>query len=120
MFSKAGWPLLGVGLIVWLVEVFTPGFQIILAILAAGLIGAGVMAVAMSFFSAHSEGVESSEKERKIRDRSTIARCLYLEGSVPDGKGKVGRCRLYEFDLVDLPYCVYCREYVPVKGSPEI
>jgi len=120
LFSRAGWPLLGIGVIFWIAEIFMPRPHFLVVIPAIGFVGLGVVAVAISFFSAHSEGVEESERARRIRDRSTSARCLYLEGNVPDGKGTVGRCTLYQFDMVDLPYCLYCKEYSPVKGSPEV
>jgi hypothetical protein len=120
LYSKAGWPLLGVGVIFWIIEVILPHGSFFVLIFALIFVGAGTMSVAMSMFSAHSEGVEENERVRRIRDRSTSARCLYLEGSVPDGKGTVGRCRLYEFDMVDLPYCLYCAEYTPAKGNPSV
>jgi hypothetical protein len=120
LFSKAGWPLLGVGLVLTLVEIVIPHTNFLLLALAAILLVAGIFAVAMSLFSAHSEGLEETERSRRIRERSTSARCLYLEGLVPDGKGSVGRCRLYEFDMVDLPYCLYCKEFAPAKGNPEV
>ncbi len=120
IYAKVGWPVLAVGAILWLIETILPGHQFLMAIGAIVFIGLGVASIATSIFSAHSEGVEESERARRIRERNLISRCVYLEGNVPDGKGRVGRCRLYEFDMVDLPYCLYCREYAPMKGSPEV
>ena len=95
--------MLGVGLVFWLVVLLTSHLNFFTLIIAVILVGGGALAVVLSFFSLHSEGIEIRERARKIRDRSTIARCIYLEGSVPDGKGIIGRCRLYEFDMIDLP-----------------
>lgn len=120
MYSKIGWPLLAAGALLWLILLLIPGHFFLTSLLALLLIGAGAGAISMSFVSAHSEGVEESERARMIRERNELERCLYLEGQVPDGKGKVGRCRLYEFDMIDLPYCIYCREYTPSKGEPEV
>ena len=120
MYGRVGWPLLLIGLLIWLVTFLIPGTPFLVSILALVLSGAGGAAIALSFVSAHSEGVEGTERERCIRERSVVSRCLYLEGKVPDGRGIVGRCRLYEFDMVDLPYCLYCREYKPSKGKPEV
>jgi hypothetical protein len=120
LYFKLGWPLLAVGVLLWLVVLVVPEVPPLLSILALLLIAAGAIAIAMSVVSAHSEGVEESERARLIRERTLLERCLYLEGNVPDGKGKVGRCRLYDFDMVDLPYCLYCREYTSPKGEPEV
>ena len=120
LFSRVGWPLLGVGLIIWLAALILPRSHFIAYLLGLIFVGSGLVAVVMSFISAHSEGVEETEHKRRIREKSVVARCLYLEGKVPDGKGTVGRCRLYEFDMVDYPYCLYCKEYAPSKGEPEV
>ena len=119
-YSKVGWPLLGAGVLLWIVLLLIPGHHFLLSILALILIGVGVSSVATSFVSAHSEDVEEAERARLIRERDDLERCLYLEGKVPDGKGRVGRCRRYEFDMVDLPYCIYCREYTPSRGEPDV
>ncbi len=120
MYSRAGWPALGLGVLLWLIEIILPGSQLLSAFIGLVLIGAGVGAIIMSLISAHSEGVEESERARLIRERDSLSRCLYLEGKVPDGKGNVGRCRLYEFDMVDYPYCIYCKEYTASEGEPEV
>ena len=120
LYSKLGWPLLAAGALLWLILILIPGHHFLSSLLALLLIGSGVAAIAMSFVSAHSEGVEETERARLIRERNEIARCLYLEGKIPDGKGLVGRCRLYDFDMVDLPYCIYCREYTASKGEPKV
>ena len=120
LYSKAGWPIFGIGVVLWLIQLLVTGIRFLPSLLALLLIGLGAASVAMSLFSAQSEGVEEAERARRIRERSSSVRCLYLEGKVPDGKGAVGWCRLYEFDMVDLPYCLYCKEYVPSKGSPEV
>mgnify|MGYP005620595223 CR=1 FL=1 len=120
IYWKIGWPMLAVGALLWFIEEFLPGPQYLMAICAFLFLAMGAASVGIGAYSAHSEGVEQTEKERRIKERSKNSRCLYLEGNVPDGKGIVGRCRLYEFDMVDLPYCLYCREYTPQKGSPNV
>lgn len=120
MFSWVGWPLLSVGLLVWLIAILNQKSPFILYALAAVLVIAGLSSVFISFISANSEAVEEKERLRKIRERSTSAKCIYLEGSVPEGKGTIGRCRLFEFDMVDLPYCLYCKEYQPLSGNPQV
>jgi hypothetical protein len=120
MYWKIGWPMVAVGAVLWFFEAFLPGTQFFMGLGAIVFLGAGAASVGIGVFSAHSEGVEKNEKERRIRDRSKTLRCLYLEGNVPDGKGTVGRCRLYEFDMVDMPYCLYCREYTASKGTPRV
>ncbi len=119
-YSKIGWPVLIAGGLIWLITVVLPGSQFIPALMSAVLIAIGAVSVVMSYLSEHSEGIEETEKSKRIRDRSNVAKCLYLEGKVPDGKGIVGRCRLYEFDMTDLPYCIYCREYTSSKGEPDV
>jgi hypothetical protein len=108
------------GVLVWLLTIFLPGSQFVAALLSALLIAIGAVAVVMSFLSEHSEGIEGTEKARKIRDRGVVSKCLYLEGKIPDGKGKVGHCRLYDFDMSEYPYCIYCKEYKPGKGVPDV
>lgn len=83
------------------------------------LIVGGIL-LAVKFMSDHSEDVEGQERKEKISERSGRTRCVYLEGNVPDGRGVVGRCRLYEFDMVEHPYCLYCHEYHPRTGSPDV
>jgi hypothetical protein len=120
LYSKIGWPFLILGILLWIVIPFTPGGNLLMALLGTLVLVVGVYGVAMSFMSAHSEGVEENERARLIRERSVVSKCLYLEGKVPDGKGDVGRCRYYEFDMVDMPYCIYCRQYTPTKGEPRV
>ncbi|MFH1676474.1 MAG: hypothetical protein ABIC40_05560 [bacterium] len=120
LYARFGWPITGIGVLIWIVQAFMPGNHFFLSILSLILIGLGASLVAVSFVSAHSEGVEKSEKERRIREKNKVSRCLYLEGNISEGKGSVGRCTLYEFDMVDYPYCVYCREYTATKGSPKM
>jgi len=120
IFTIIGWPLLGLGILLWFVLLFLEGQNYLVSILALAMIGGGAAMIVISFLSQHSESVEYKEKQRQIRERSDTARCLYLEGKMPDGRGSVGRCRLYEFDMTDLPYCLYCKEYRPSKGNPEV
>ncbi len=112
--------MLGAGIISWLIEIFTPGSQFILTVFATIGVLAGIFSIVMSFISEHSEGVEGKERDRLIRERTGVARCLYLEGKVPDGRGLVGRCRLYDFDMINHPYCIYCGEYSSSEGKPDV
>jgi hypothetical protein len=120
LFSKVGWPMLGFGILFWLIEIFTPDSQFILTVFATIGVLAGIFSIVMSFISEHSEGVEGKERDRLIRERTGVARCLYLEGKVPDGRGLVGRCRLYDFDMINHPYCIYCGEYSSSEGKPDV
>jgi len=120
LLFKIGWPVLAVGLVIWIICLFLPGAQFFTSLFSLALIGLGLLLVGMSYVSSHSEGVEKSERARRIKDRNSNRRCIHLEGNVPEGKGSVGRCRHYEFDMVDYPYCIYCREYSPGKGSPKM
>jgi len=120
IYSKVGWPFLGLGLLFWLISIFSPGGNFLLALLGTLLLFVGGYSVVMSFMSAQSEGVEVTERSRLIRERNVVSRCLYLEGRIPDGKGNVGRCTYYEFDMTDLPYCIYCKAYTPNKGNPNV
>ena len=64
----------------------------------------------------HFKRAEEFEEERRrerIREMNGPGRCIYLEGNVPDGSGKIGKCVLYSFTLDDYPYWIYCREYRP-------
>jgi len=90
------------------------------AVLGMILVVVGSVVIAGKFLSDHSEGVEEQERKFNIRERSGRARCVYLEGRVPDGKGIVGRCKLYEFDMIEYPYCLYCDEYRAMGGSPDV
>jgi len=119
-YAKVGWPVLIAGGVIWLGTLILPGSQFVAALLSAVLMAFGATAVVMSFMSEHSEGIEDKEKSRRIRDRSVVSKCMYLEGKVPDGKGLVGRCRLYEFDMTEYPYCIYCKEYTSSQGVPEV
>lgn len=120
LYAMLGWPMLGLGLVFLLVDFFAPGGRLILSFLGAfGVIG-GIAALLMSYINEHSEGIEGRERDKLIRERSTTLRCLYLEGKVPEGRGTMGRCRLYEFDMIDHPFCIYCREYTSSKGNPEV
>lgn len=120
LYATLGWPMFGLGLLFWVADFFTPGSRLVLTFLGTfGVLG-GIGALIMSYVSEHSEGIEGKERGRLIRERSGTARCLYLEGKVPEGKGTVGRCRLYEFDMVDYPYCIYCREYKASEGDPDV
>jgi hypothetical protein len=112
--------MLGVGFVFWLIVILTNHLNFFTLILAIILIGGGALAVFLSFLSAHSEDIEGKERARKIHVRSMSARCIYLEGAVPDGKGTIGHCRLYNFDMIGLPYCIYCQEYTPGKGNPNV
>ncbi|MCK4719819.1 hypothetical protein KAU08_04130, partial [bacterium] len=120
LFSKVGWPMLVAGIFFWLIELFMPGSQFILTVIATIGVLAGIFSSVMSFISEHSEGVEGKERVRLIRERTGVARCLYLEGKVPDGRGLVGRCRLYDFDMINHPYCIYCGEYSSSEGKPDV
>lgn len=120
LFSKVGWPMLGIGIFCWLIELFTPDSQFVLTVFATIGVLAGIFSIVMSFISEHSEGVEGRERDRLIRERTGVARCLYLEGKVPDGRGLVGRCRLYDFDMINHPYCIYCGEYSSSAGKPDV
>ncbi|MCX6646094.1 MAG: hypothetical protein NTY09_07035 [bacterium] len=120
LYAKLGWPMLGLGLVFLLFDFFAPGSYFILSFLGSlGVLG-GIGALAMSYISEHSEGVEGRERDKLIRERSATSRCLYLEGKVPEGKGTMGRCRLYEFDMADYPYCIHCKEYTSPKGNPNV
>ncbi len=119
-YSRFGWPMVAIGAILWFIDTLLEGVQIAVGLGAIVFLAIGGYAVATSIFSAHSENVEKEERDRRIRERSKIMRCIYLEGNVPDGKGMVGQCKLYDFDMVDLPCCLYCKEYSPTKGSPKV
>ena len=120
LYAKFGWPITSAGALIWIIQAFMTGSHFFLSIISLLLIGLGAALVAVSFVSAHSEGVEKSERERRIREKNKVSRCLYLEGNISEGKGSVGRCTLYEFDMVDYPYCIYCKEYTATKGSPNM
>jgi hypothetical protein len=120
LYAMLGWPMLALGLLFWIVDFIIPGSRFILSFLGAFGVLAGIAALIMSYVSEHSEGIEGKEHDKVIRERSGVSRCLYLEGKVPDGKGIVGHCRLYEFDMIEYPYCIYCREFTTPKGNPEV
>jgi Ca2+/Na+ antiporter len=56
------------------------------------------------------EFVDERRRERII-ELNGSAKCVYLEGYVPDGSSRIGRCILYKFTLTEYPYCIYCSEY---------
>ncbi len=112
--------MLGAGILFWLIEIFMPESPFILTVFATIGVLAGIFSIVLSFISEHSEGVEGKERDRLIRERTGVARCLYLEGKVPDGRGLVGRCRLYDFDMINHPYCIYCGEYSSSEGKPDV
>lgn len=120
LFSTLGWSCLGIGTVIWTLVLFTGGGKFFPSLLSLALTAVGASLVALSFFASHSEKVESAERQRRIREKNTVNRCLYLEGNVPEGKGSIGRCQLYDFNMADYPYCIYCREYSPSMGSPKI
>ena len=70
----------------------------------------------MWFHFKQAEEFEETRRGDRIREMNGQGKCVYLEGKVPDGSGKIGKCILYGFTLDDLPYCIYCREYRP-KGA---
>ena len=118
LFMKVALPLLAFGAIFWIIDFFMTKPNFLVFILAVILVAFGALAYILSLLSAHSESIEESERARRIRHLSTVARCIYLEGSVPDGKGAVGFCLLYQLTLVDYPYCIYCKEYTHPQGPP--
>ncbi len=61
------------------------------------------------------EEFEEKRRSERIREFNGTAKCIYLDGKVPDGSGKIGKCVLYGFTLDELPFCIYCGEYRPRK-----
>ncbi len=63
------------------------------------------------------EEFEEKLRGQRIRDMNGVLKCIYLEGKVPDGSGKIGKCVLYGFTLDAYPYCIYCHEHRPKPGA---
>jgi len=94
------------GSLIWHYKCLLSILGIILWLLIAGCI----------FLWYHFKRAEEFEEERRgerIREMNGAGKCTYLEGNVPDGSGKIGKCILYNFTLDSYPYCIYCREYRP-------
>jgi hypothetical protein len=118
--GRIAWPLTWAGLLFIVIHFFSPGGAYALLVFGSILLCAGIFFLVVHFTSAKSEEIEAEDKAKRIRERSGSKRCIYLEGKIPDGKGTIGRCRRYEFDMVEHPYCLYCREYTTGKGSPRV
>ena len=65
----------------------------------------------MWFHFKKAEEFEDERRRERIREMNGPGKCAYLEGKVPDGTGKIGKCILYDFTLDSYPYCIYCNEY---------
>ena len=124
VFKGLAIPILIAALLCWVFAAFSPGLStpmtVLLIVSGLLLFVLGIIAVYMKYVNEHSETMETSQREQKIKERSSSSRCIYLEGKVSDSKGTVGRCRLYDFDMIEYPYCIYCKEYNPVKGNPDL
>lgn len=87
------------------------------------LAGAFFIAVAIAtaylwFQFKKAEEFEERLRGQRIRDMNGALKCTYLEGKVPDGSGKIGKCVLYSFTLDAHPYCIYCYEHrAKLKGE---
>ena len=86
---------------------------------------AGAIFIAVAIVTAYlwfqfrkAEEFEERLRGQRIRDMNGPLKCIYLEGKVPDGSGKIGKCVLYGFTLDAHPYCIYCHEHrVKLKGE---
>lgn len=83
----------------------------LLTIVGIILVGVAVGSFYMWFQLKQAEEFEEKRRRDRIREMNGPGKCMYLDGSIPDGSGKIGKCILYGFTLDDLPYCIYCREY---------
>jgi hypothetical protein len=72
-----------------------------------------IVAIYMWYQFKRAEEFEDRLRSDRLKELNGAAKCMYLEGSVPDGTGRIGKCVLYNFTLDDHPYCVYCYEYQP-------
>jgi len=80
-------------------------------------IAASIVTVYLWFQFKKAEEFEERLRGQRIRDMNGALKCIYLEGKIPDGSGKIGKCVLYGFTLDAHPYCIYCHEHrVKTKG----
>jgi hypothetical protein len=81
-------------------------------------LGIGGLSTYMWYQFKKAEEFEEKLRSDRIREMNGSGKCMYLDGYVPDGSGKIGKCVLYRFTLSDYPYCIYCHEYQPrAKGE---
>jgi len=77
-----------------------------------------IISIYMWYQFRRAEEFEERLRAERLRELNGAAKCKYLDGNVPDGTGKIGKCALFNFVLDDNPYCIYCYEYEPkVKGE---
>ena len=84
------------------------------------LVFASVIVLVVIYWVNSGSSVLKKERERMIQDRGVRKRCIYLEGTLPDGLSPVaGSCKLYNKALVSYPYCIYCKTYTTKKHEEE-
>jgi len=80
--------------------------------IGALLFGCGIAIIIMLHLVKLGTSAEIKARLRLIEERGKIARCIYLNGSLPsDENSEKGFCNLYNQNLEDYPYCIYCKNY---------
>ena len=111
-FVKFALPSMGLTLLLLFINLFEHlNFFWVLVALAS--LSMTVFSSFLWFQTRKAEEFEIVIRRKKLRDLSGSNKCRYLDGNLPDGRGRLGTCTNYSFTLDELPYCLYCREYSP-------
>jgi Ca2+/Na+ antiporter len=113
---KYVWPSLGLTFLFLILNLFKQ-LNCWWTLVGAFFIAVAIISVYLWFQFKKAEEFEERLRAERIRDMNGSLKCIYLEGKVPDGSGKIGKCVLYGFTLDAHPYCIYCYEHrAKLKG----